>query len=61
MKQFAELIEFRQAVYEHRLSRARDAQFERVDALLLSSLIYDSSLSPVGFLSGLLSSVDECL
>ena len=50
-----------QAVYEHRLSRARDPQFELVDALLLSSMIYDSSLSPVGFLSGLSSSVDECL
>ena len=28
-----------QAVYEHRISRARDPQFELVDALLLSSMI----------------------
>lgn len=39
MKQFTKLIEFRQAVYEHGLVRARDAQFELVDALLLSPVI----------------------
>ena len=39
MKQFTKLIEFRHAVYEHRLSRARDAQFELVAVLLLSSMI----------------------
>jgi len=35
MEQFNTLIEFRQAVYEHGLTKARDAQFELVDALLL--------------------------
>jgi hypothetical protein len=39
MEQFAKLIEFRQAVYEHGLTRARDAQFELVDALLLSPVV----------------------
>ncbi len=39
MKQFTKLIEFRQAVYEHGLTRARDTQFELVDALLLSPVI----------------------
>ena len=39
MKQFTKLIEFRQAVYEHGLTRTRDAQFELVDALLLSPVI----------------------
>lgn len=35
MKQFNKLIEFRQAVYEHGFTKAQDAQFELVDALLL--------------------------
>ena len=39
MKQFTKLIEFRQAVYEHGLTRAKDTQFELVDALLLSPVI----------------------
>ena len=39
MKQFSNLIEFRQAIYEHGLSKARDAQFELVDALLLGQPI----------------------
>jgi len=36
MKQFNNLIEFRQAVYDHGLLRFADAQFDLVDALLLS-------------------------
>jgi hypothetical protein len=36
MKQFNNLIEFRQAVYDHGLVRFADAQFDLVDALLLS-------------------------
>lgn len=50
MKQFNKLIEFRQAVYDHGLIRARDAQFELVDALLLGPPIRsfpELSLSPV--------------
>ena len=50
MEQFSSLIEFRQAIYEHGLTRARDAQFELVDALLLSPPIRsfaELSLSPV--------------
>ena len=39
MKQFNNLIEFRQAIYEHGFSKARDAQFELVDALLLGQPI----------------------
>ena len=35
MEQFNNLIEFRQAIYEHGVTAARDAQFELVDALLL--------------------------
>lgn len=35
MEQFNNLIEFRQAIYEHGLTAARDAQFELIDALLL--------------------------
>ena len=49
MEQFTKLIEFRQAVYEHGLIQARDAQFELVDALLFSPLIRsfpELSLSP---------------
>ncbi len=40
MQQFSNLIEFRQTVYDHVLTRARDAQFELVDALLLSAPIH---------------------
>ena len=40
MQQFTKLTEFRQAVYDHALTRARDAQFELVDALLLSAPIH---------------------
>jgi len=50
MKQFSSLIEFRQDIYEHGLTKARDAQFELVDALLLSPSIRsfpELSLSPV--------------
>ena len=50
MKQFNNLIEFRQAVYEYGLTKAQDAQFELVDALLLGSRIRsfpELSLSPV--------------
>jgi hypothetical protein len=39
MQQFTKLTEFRQAAYEHGLLRARDAQFELVDALLLSPVV----------------------
>jgi hypothetical protein len=49
MQQFNKLIEFRQAVYEYGLTRAQDAQFELVDALLLSPSIRsfpELSLSP---------------
>ena len=35
MKKFSSLIEFRQAIYEQGLIRARDVQFELVDALLV--------------------------
>ena len=35
-EQFNNLIEFRQFIYEHILTKERDAQFELVDALLLS-------------------------
>ncbi|NIV37648.1 MAG: hypothetical protein GWN58_52005 [Anaerolineae bacterium] len=50
MEQFNNLIEFRQAVYDHGFARAKDAQFELVDALLLSPPIRsfpELSLSPV--------------
>jgi hypothetical protein len=50
MKQFDKLIEFRQAVYDHGLTLAKDVQFELVDALLLSPPIRsfsELSLSPV--------------
>ena len=39
MEQFNKLIEFRQAIYEYGLIRTRDAQFELVDALLLSPVV----------------------
>jgi hypothetical protein len=50
MEQFNNLIEFRQAVYDHVLTRAKDAQFELVDALLFSAPIHTFpalSCSPV--------------
>ena len=50
MEQFNKLIEFRQAVYDHGLTRAKDAQFELVDVFLLSPPIRsfpELSLSPV--------------
>jgi hypothetical protein len=40
MQQFSKLIGFRQTIYDHALSRARDAQFELVDALPLSAPIH---------------------
>lgn len=36
MQQLNKLIEFRQAVYHHGLTKARDTQFELMDSLLLS-------------------------
>jgi len=39
MEQFNNLIEFRQAVYDQGLTLARDAQFELMDALLLSPYV----------------------
>ena len=50
MEQFNNLIEFRQAVYEHGFTKACDAQFELVDALLLGQPIRsfpELSLLPV--------------
>ena len=50
MTQFDKLIEFRQDVYDHGLTRFADVQFELVDALLFSPLIRsfpELSLSPV--------------
>lgn len=50
MNEFTKLIEFRQALYNHGFTRARDAQFELLDALLLSPPIRsypELSLSPV--------------
>jgi len=50
MKQFNSLIKFRQAVYENGFTKAQDAQFELVDALLLSPHLRSFpglSLSPV--------------
>jgi hypothetical protein len=49
MEQFNNLVEFRQAVYKHGLTKAQDTQFELVNALLLSSSIRsfaELSLSP---------------
>jgi hypothetical protein len=40
MQQFNNLIEFRQTVYDHVLTRCKDAQFELVDALLLSAPVH---------------------
>lgn len=50
MEQFNSIINFRQDVYQDGLTRARDAQFELVDAMLLSRFIRsfpELSLSPV--------------
>ena len=50
MEQLTSLIEFRQAIYPRGPTRARDAQFELLDALLLSPPIRsfpELSLSPV--------------
>ena len=50
MEQFRNLIEFRQAVYDHGLTLAKDAQFELADALLLNPYgrsFPELSLSPV--------------
>lgn len=50
MEQFNKLIEFRQTVYSEVLTRSRDAQFELVDALLLTAPIHsfpELSRSPV--------------
>ena len=50
MQQFNKLIEFRQTIYDRALTRVRDAQFELVDALLLSAPIHtfpELSCSPV--------------
>jgi len=38
-KQFNKIIEFRQSIYDHILVKERDAQFELIDALLLSDHI----------------------
>lgn len=49
-EQLNKIIAFRQAVYEHGFTQARDAQFELLDALLLSPPINsfaELSLSPV--------------
>ena len=50
MQRFNKPIEFRQTIYDHALTRARDTQFELVDALLLSAPIHtfpELSCSPV--------------
>lgn len=49
MQQSNTIVEFRQQVYRHAFTRARDAQFELIDALLLSPVIRsypELSLSP---------------
>jgi hypothetical protein len=49
MEQFNKIIEFRQAVYDHGLTLTKDAQFELMDALLLTPGIRsfpELSLSP---------------
>jgi hypothetical protein len=49
-EQLNKIITFRQAVYEQAFTRARDAQFELLDALLLSSNLSsfpELRLSPV--------------
>jgi hypothetical protein len=48
-KQFNKIIDFRQSIYEHALTKERDAQFELVNALLLSNKLQSFpalSLSP---------------
>jgi hypothetical protein len=40
MQQFNNLVEFRQTVYNHGLTKCKDAQFELVDALLLSAPVH---------------------
>jgi len=48
--QLTNLIEFRQAVYEHGLGKTRDAQFELIDGLLTGQRVnsfVELSLSPV--------------
>lgn len=50
MEQFNNLIEFRQAIYDQGLTKARDAQLELVDALLVGQPIRsypELSLLPV--------------
>jgi len=50
MEQFNSLIEFRQIVYDHGLTKAQDAQFELIDALLVGAVIRsypELSLLPV--------------
>jgi len=50
MDQFNNPIEFRQAIYDHGLTKAKDTQFELVDALLVSPPIRsfpELSLSPL--------------
>ena len=50
MEQSSKLIEFRQAIHDHGLTRAKDAQFELLDALFPSPVIRsfpELSLSPV--------------
>jgi len=50
MEQFNDLTEFRQAMYEHGFTKAKDGQFELVDALLAGGHIRsfpELSLSPV--------------
>jgi hypothetical protein len=49
MQQSNTIVEFRQQVYSNAFTRARDAQFEIIDALLLSPVIRsypELSLSP---------------
>ena len=43
MQQLSKIIESRQEVYAHALLYARDAQFELIDALLLSPALRVSS------------------
>ena len=50
MKQFNNIIEFRQAVYDQSLTKAKDAQFELMNALLVGQPIRsypELSLLPV--------------
>ncbi len=48
--QLNKMIEFRQQIYDHALTKARDAQFELIDALLSNRTIQsfpELSLSPL--------------